>query len=129
MTASKRQTEYWKKSAGMDWETANYLFRGKRYDACLFYCHLALEKILKAHVTKTTRKVAPKIHDLRRLAELAKSDLDKETMKALAAFNRFNIRTRYPDTKFQFYKMATREYTQENMQKTKDIFKSLCQKI
>lgn len=127
--ANKRQIEYWSKSAARDWETANFLFRGKRYDACLFYCHPALEKILKAHVVKATQKLVPKIHDLRRLAELAKLDIDKETTEMLAVFNRFNIHARYPDVKFKFYLMATREYATENLKEIKSIYETLCQKL
>jgi len=127
--ANKRQIEYWSKSAARDWETANYLFCGKRYDACLFYCHLTLEKILKAHVVKTTQKLAPKIHDLRRLAELSRLDIDKDTMESLAAFNRFNIRARYPDIKFKFFLLATGDYAKDNMRKIKDIYEILCQKL
>lgn len=37
----------------------------------LFLAHLALEKTLKAHVCRTTGELAPKTHNLVRLAEMA----------------------------------------------------------
>jgi len=80
-------------------------------------------------VVKTTKKLAPKIHDLRRLAEIAKLDIDKETIEMLAIFNRFNLRARYLDTKFKFYLLTTREYAKENIKNIKTIYEMLCQKL
>jgi HEPN domain-containing protein len=37
----------------------------------LFFAHLALEKLLKAHVCRATRDLAPRVHALLRLAERA----------------------------------------------------------
>lgn len=47
MNNINKQITYWKKSAERDWQTALDLFKTKHYDACLFFCHLALEKFLK----------------------------------------------------------------------------------
>lgn len=41
----KEQIDFWEKSAKKDIKTAEDLFNLKRYDACLFFCHLSLEKI------------------------------------------------------------------------------------
>lgn len=43
----KRQIEYWFRSGERSWTTAQFLFKGKQYDACLFFCHLTIEKMLK----------------------------------------------------------------------------------
>lgn len=51
--------DYWKKSAAEDIITAEGLFRIGRYLPCLFYCHLFVEKILKAMVVKDTGKPLP----------------------------------------------------------------------
>ena len=73
MTAhnNKKMMDYWLATAVHDWDTAQALWRAKRYDACLFFCHLVTEKILKAAVVKQTGKPAPRVHDLIKLANLA----------------------------------------------------------
>ncbi|MEA2065116.1 MAG: HEPN domain-containing protein [Patescibacteria group bacterium] len=52
MDRINKQIEYWKKSADRNWKTATGLFQLKRYDSCLFFCHLTLEKILKGLFAK-----------------------------------------------------------------------------
>jgi len=57
--------EYWLKSAANDWETAEYLFQGKKYVYCLFLAHLVLEKLIKAHWVKDNdSNYPPKTHNL-----------------------------------------------------------------
>lgn len=34
---AKKVINYWEKSAEQDYETAKFLFKGKRYSACLFF--------------------------------------------------------------------------------------------
>lgn len=66
----------------------------------LFFVHLTLEKILKAPVCLQTKDLAPRIHNLIRLAELAELNLDPRQRELLAEINIFNIQDRYPDTLF-----------------------------
>ena len=57
---SSNQIEYWIKASKLDWETASDLFfSGKNYHFCLFLCHLAIEKLLKALVIKETDRHPP----------------------------------------------------------------------
>jgi HEPN domain-containing protein len=125
----KKIAEYWHKTAEHDYKTMLGLFRIKRYSDCLFFGHIVLEKILKAHVVKNIKEEAPKTHDLVMLAKLAKLELPLEDIEYLKVVNRFNMRTRYPDVKFNFYKLCTREYASENLNEIKKIYKTLCQKL
>jgi len=52
-----KQIEYWAEGSDEDIEVAKELFAKNRYRHALFFGHLALEKILKAHVTKKTSAV------------------------------------------------------------------------
>lgn len=63
----------------------------------LFFAHLALEKLLKAHVCRQTQDLPPRIHNLTRLAELAGLSLDQTQVDTLAEMNVFNLEGRYPD--------------------------------
>ncbi len=92
-----KQVEYWRTSADEDWEVGADLVRRGRTRHGLFFVHLALEKMLKAHVCRATRKVAPKLHSLLRLAEIAGVDISREQGKVLAKINSYNLAGRYPD--------------------------------
>jgi HEPN domain-containing protein len=64
----------------------------------LFFAHMALEKILKAIVCKHSQDLAPKLHNLSRLSELAGINLDSEKIEVLAEMNAFHIEGRYPES-------------------------------
>ncbi len=58
---------YWKGGAEEDIAAAGSLLETGHPRHALFFAHLAVEKMLKAHVTKATGDIPPKIHDLLRL--------------------------------------------------------------
>ncbi len=126
--ARQRQINYWITSAQHDLSVAETLFQNNKYDWCLFLAHLVLEKIFKALYVKNIGRIAPRIHDLVRLAHLAKVELEEELLEFLDAVNTFNISTRYPDEKLKFYQLCTREFTENNFNQTKEIYKCLLQK-
>ena len=122
MQMLKAQIEYWNNSAEDNWKTALVLFNNKRYDACLFFCHLAIEKKLKGLMVIKTKETAPYIHNLERLAHLANLELTKEQINNLKIITSFNIAGRYDDEKLAFYKKCTKEYAEKNLQICKTIF-------
>jgi len=67
----------------------------------------------------------PKIHNLVRLAELSKIEIDDDQKFLLDKINDFNIQTRYPDYKLEFYKQCNAEYTNEYLDKIKGCYKWL----
>ena len=121
--------EYWKEIAEHDYQTMEYLFKGKKYSDSLFFGHIVLEKILKALVVKETGEQAPYTHDLVKLVKLANIGSSEEEIIFLNDVNEFNIRARYPEQKFEFYKKSTPKYTKENLNKIIDMYKNLCQKL
>jgi len=125
----QKQIEYWITSAKHDLSVAETLFQNGKYDWCLFLAHLVLEKTFKALYVQNIGKLAPRIHDLVRIADMAKTDLKEETLEFLDAVNTFNISTRYPDEKFKFYKLCTAEFTENHFNQIKEIYKWLLQKI
>lgn len=118
--------KYWKETASHSYETMNGLFKIKRYSDSLFYGHIVLEKILKAHVVKATKKEALYTHDLGRLEEIAKIGLPREDVDFLKEVNDFNIRARYPEYKLWFYKKCTKDFAEENLKKIIKLYKKLC---
>lgn len=92
-----KQIEYWINGALDNIETAEILIeKGKRLEG-LFFCHLALEKALKAHVTKATQNVPPKSHNLKRLADMAGLTLKESEYEFLARMMDFQMEGRYPE--------------------------------
>ena len=80
-----------------DWQVADELIHAGRSRHGLFFAHLALEKILKAHICLGTHDLAPRLHNLVRLAEIARIKLTPQQIEILAEMNSFNIEGRYPD--------------------------------
>ena len=117
----KKQVSYWAETAQHDWITAQSLWKARRYDACLFFCHLVCEKILKALVVLKTQQDAPRVHDLLQLAELAAVVLDEEKRDVFAQMNHFNIAARYPADQIEFYKLATGRYSRRYYNFTKEF--------
>jgi HEPN domain-containing protein len=114
--------EYWLKSAEHDLDVAETLFQNQKYDWCLFVGHLVIEKVLKAFYVRDAQKTPPRVHNLARLAESTKLSLTEEQLTFLADINDFNIETRYPDYKFSFYKTCTREFSEEQLSKIKEMY-------
>ena len=50
MVDISKQIEYWNRSAQEDWQVAQQLVESGKIRHGLFFAHLALEKVLKAHV-------------------------------------------------------------------------------
>ncbi|MCE5262506.1 MAG: HEPN domain-containing protein [Deltaproteobacteria bacterium] len=93
-----KQVTFWRTSALEDWDVARQLVDTGRTRHGLFFVHLAFEKMLKAIVCKYTQDLAPRLHNLIRLSELAGLSLDKEKLAVLAEINAFHIEGRYPET-------------------------------
>ena len=118
--------EYWIKSADNDLKAAEVLFESAKYDWCLFIAHLVLEKALKASFVSTNdNKNPPRIHNLVKLAELSFLKLTDEEKLFLDEVNDFNIATRYPDYKQEFYKICTMDYTEKYFVRIKEFYEWL----
>lgn len=121
---------YWIKSADEDWITVHSLFAAKRYLHSLFFCHLTLEKTLKAlWVKNNENNIPPKIHNLAKLNEEAKIYLSEDIVKQLYELNAFQLEGRYPDYLFEISKRCNDEFTNEIIQKTGGIRVCLLNKL
>ncbi|NCQ17579.1 MAG: HEPN domain-containing protein [Ignavibacteria bacterium] len=116
------QIEYWVSTAEHDLPVAESLFEKGHYVWCLFIGHLILEKIIKAHFVKDTEQTPPKIHDLVKLVNRTKLQLTQEQLEFLLRVNNFNLENRYPDYKQNLYKTLTKNYSEENFNKIKEIY-------
>jgi HEPN domain-containing protein len=81
-----------------------------------------LEKILKAHICLNTGDIAPRLHNLVRLAELSGIQISQEQTDLLAEMNPFNIEGRYPES---WGAVPSRNEAEKIRQKTQEIFEWL----
>ncbi|MBO5348333.1 MAG: HEPN domain-containing protein [Clostridia bacterium] len=104
---------FWIESSDEDYNVMNVLFKSKKNSYCLFFGHLAIEKLLKALYAKKNKGApyAPKSHDLLYLAEKIELDLTEEQEDLLDTITRFNMNARYDDYKKEFQAKCTDEYT------------------
>ena len=79
--------------------------------------------MLKAiYIQNNDNNVPPKIHDLVKIAKLAKIILTEEQAIFLSKVNDFHLETRYPDYRSRFYKICTKEFANDNLIEIKEFF-------
>jgi HEPN domain-containing protein len=121
-----KQIAFWRYSAKEDWEVARQLVDNGRIRHGLFFSHLALEKILKALVCKNSQDLAPRFHNLSRLAELAGIVLESGYMDVLAEMNAFHIEGRYPES---LTKPPTKEEALNYIARAEEVFQWLMNRL
>lgn len=116
---SNDEINYWLEIARDDLRVAGRLIDSKDRLHALFFCHLGLEKMLKALYVKMNRTSPPPIHNLVRLAMESKLALSGEDLEFLNELLRFNIEARYPKDRIKIRKTCTKKYSMEILQKVK----------
>lgn len=117
-----KHISYWRNGAEEDWEVAKQLIESDKIRHGLFFLHMALEKILKAHICRSINDVAPRLHNLVRLAELSGIIFGQKQIDLLAEMNPFNIEGRYPEV---WGTVPSRKESDMLKQKTKELFEWL----
>jgi HEPN domain-containing protein len=92
----EKQIAYWREGAVSDLEAAETLIQNRKSLQGLFFCHLVIEKILKAHVTKIREEIPPKTHNLNYLSVEAKIEIPPDTRNFFGILTRFQLEGRYP---------------------------------
>ena len=102
----------------------NYLHAG-------FFCHLAVEKGLKALIASITADIPPKTHDLARLAEKSGilDDLTEKQLDFLGELSPLNIEARYPEYKARINEKLTLEVTERLFRETEEFLCWIKQKL
>jgi HEPN domain-containing protein len=118
---TKSIIEYWVTSSEENYKTARALYLSRRYAHSLFFCHLTIENILKALVVQKISEQAPYEHNLSLLSGLAGINFSKPQLDLMDEINSFNIKGRYDDYKFKFYKKATIDYAEKYLDETTDL--------
>ena len=120
----KEETEKWLEKAEEDFDTAVYMFKGKRYGYAAFWCQQAAEKAFKALQIEKTNKF-DKIHDLVLLSQKvgAPQKITEFCKKLTIAY----IYSRYPDAKSD--KENMKELSEKFIEDSKEIIRWTKEKI
>ena len=122
--------DYWRRTADSDWTAAETLFDKGHYLQCLFFAHLVLEKLLKAHWVKdNTTLTPPRIHNLESLVEQTGLVLTPDEELVLNKMGMFQMETRYPDYQFRISKLCTHSFTQTLLDSVQLLRSSLRSKL
>ncbi|MBI4946138.1 MAG: HEPN domain-containing protein [Bacteroidetes bacterium] len=92
-----KQIEYWINTAENDLQTAEILIANGKTVQGLFFCHLCIEKAIKAHVVRCTEQVPPKVHRLLYLLNLTDLTFSEDEKDLCAVLMAFQFEGRYPE--------------------------------
>ena len=124
------QIQHWVKTAELDWTTAEDLLKLKRFLHALFFFHLVLEKLLKAHWVKAnTSDFPPRSHDLEFFYGNSEIELSSEDVDELRTLNSWNLERNYPDYLGKISKQADEKYTLAKYENVKRIRKCLLENL
>jgi HEPN domain-containing protein len=121
---NEEKVQYWADLADYDIETAESMFREKRYLYVGFMCHQVVEKIFKAYYTKLKEVTPPLVHKLTYLAHHGDffTQLSEEQQLFIQELEPLNIETRYPEYKERLLRRLTAEYCTELIINTKSLY-------
>ena len=112
MMTKQEHISWWKLTASKDWEAVDSLLKGKNYVQALFWAHLVLEKLLKAHWIKDNKEDnPPKTHNLIKLTEHISLTFSESEKRFLEKMNDFQLEGRYPEYINNIYKIYNKKQT------------------
>lgn len=122
----QKQIDYWINGAEDDILTAEILISRNRLLHGLFFCHLVIEKAIKAHIVKSTKEIAPRSHNLILLSEKAKIEFENDNDIFLGVLMKYQLQGRYPD-----YNpiIPNNKNVQDYFNKTKELLQWLKEKL
>lgn len=92
----REEVGHWLKLALYDLETAEDMLQARRFPYVVFFCHLAVEKALKARIYERTGKTPPKIHDLVALLKLSGLEPPSDIRDVVGRLAGVSTTVRYP---------------------------------
>jgi HEPN domain-containing protein len=123
----RKDTGNWIALAEYDIETAQHMLTTGRFLYVVFMCHLALEKMLKAHVTESTQSIPVKTHDLIYLIKKSQLELPQEHLEFIGKINSASIPTRYPEDLQRALKEYPESIARDYLKQTTEVLKWLKQ--
>ncbi len=123
----RKDTANWIALTDYDLETAQHMLATGRYLYVVFLCHLALEKLLKAHVAEVTQSLPIKTHDLIYLVKKSELELSQQHLDFVGKINTASIPTRYPDDLQRSLKEYPKKVAEDYLNQTTELIQWLKQ--
>ena len=101
MMTKEEKVAYWLDIADYDIDTAEAMYKTKRWLYVAFMCHQTIEKTLKAYWSFVRDDMPPKTHNHMRLADECGlyEQMNEEQKAFLEIITNYNIEARYPEDK------------------------------
>ena len=93
----RKETDNWLQDADYDISAARDLLRLGRYNYVVFFCHQAVEKVLKALVIALKAELPPKTHNLRELLQATGLQVPEDVETFLLRLGPHYVISRYSD--------------------------------
>jgi len=119
----KEKIDYWIEIAFDDLDSADIMLKKKKYLQSGFYCHQAVEKILKGYYWYIKQEEPPYTHNLLKLSKESGIDnLANDSQKKLIdILMPLNIEARYPDEKMRIMKTLNDSKSEKIYKETEEI--------
>ncbi|MDR2589515.1 MAG: HEPN domain-containing protein [Oscillospiraceae bacterium] len=116
------KVKYWIDLAKEDFDVAKSLYSNGKYLYCGFFCHISVEKALKARI-ESIGLTPLKSHNLIKLAELGSLEdiMTSEQTDLLYLLNPLQMEARYPTYKQQLQELLTSDYCIILLNRTEEI--------
>lgn len=111
----------WLRQADDDLKSAEVLLKGARYIHSVFFCHLAVEKSLKAIYARKFKKEPPRTHNLTFLLSLIEIEPPMYMQLLVDRLATASVPTRYPEDLRQMSVKYTKSAAADILEKSKEV--------
>ncbi len=113
---------YWKDTAAFDWPAVQRMMQAGDYVHGLFFAHLVIEKLSKAHwVQDNAGNTPPRIHNILRLWQTTQLAPTPDQEGTASVLNDYQLEGRYPDYQRQLHTITTAAYAQQLLTEITDL--------
>ena len=131
MMTKEEKVAYWLDIADYDLETAEAMYKTKRWLYVAFMCHQVIEKAIKAYWSAKRDDIPPYVHNHMRLADSCGlyEQMDESQKTFLEVITNYNIEARYPEDKAALTRTLSPKVCRELIDKTKQLLQWIKEKL
>ena len=123
MMTREEKIAYWLDIADYDMETAEAMYKTKRWLYVAFMCHQVIEKTIKAYWSAIRDDIPPYVHNHMRLADGCGlyEQMSEEQKTFLEIITNYNIEARYPEDKAALARTLSPNVCRDLIDNTKQL--------
>jgi len=122
----EQHIDFWMNTSEEDWITVGVLFSMDRYFHSLLWAHLMIAKLAKAlWIKRKANLIPPETDNILWFLNEAEVDLGNDLTEFLSSFSEFQLSNQNPDGMNFVYRVCTKEFTKQELEKVKEVRKSL----